>query len=308
MEHPPRLFVLDTVMVDVMMKVAALPVLGSDIRASTHLITTGGGFNVMSAAARHGMTAVYAGQLGTGPTSAIALASLRREGIDVPVGVDPDVDLGFCLVLVDDNGERTFVTSTGAELCLTLADLDSIRVDSGDYVFLSGYNLVYPEIGASVTKWIEGLDSGVIVAFDPGPRFADIPQELWRRSLARTDWLFCNTAEGLSLSAESSLDTGMGILLAMTGRGGVIVHDGAQGCRVATRKIGPTRVAGFSVDVVDTNGAGDTHNGVVLAELARGTFVLDAARRANAAAALAVGRLGPATCPTRDEVSAWMAL
>jgi len=57
--------------------------------------------------------------------------------------------------------------------------------------------------------------------------------------------------------------------------------------------------------VVDTNGAGDAHNGVFLAELARGRDPVSAAWRANGAAALAIGRLGPATAPTRDELSAW---
>jgi sugar/nucleoside kinase (ribokinase family) len=66
----------------------------------------------------------------------------------------------------------------------------------------------------------------------------------------------------------------------------------------------PEHVAGFEVDVVDTNGAGDTHSGVFLAELARGTDVLEAAQRGNAAAAVAISVLGPATCPERDVVTA----
>ena len=56
-------------------------------------------------------------------------------------------------------------------------------------------------------------------------------------------------------------------------------------------------VAGFSVVVVDTNGAGDTHSGVFLAELALGTGVIEAAQRGNAAAAVAISVLGPASCP-----------
>jgi sugar/nucleoside kinase (ribokinase family) len=64
---------------------------------------------------------------------------------------------------------------------------------------------------------------------------------------------------------------------------------------------------GFSVDVRDTNGAGDIHDGVFLSEIARGTEVKEAARRANAAAAMSIRLLGPATCPARDEVSRWYA-
>jgi sugar/nucleoside kinase (ribokinase family) len=305
--NAPRLFNLDTVMIDVLLKVVALPVRGSDTLASQHLVTTGGGFNVMSAATRHGLGAVYAGRLGVGPFSDIAREALRGDDIDTPIGADPLRDIGFCLVLIDDQGERTFVTSKGAELGVAAADLETVRPTSSDYVYLSGYNLIYPEIMTTVTTWIEGLEKDVVVAFDPGARVMDIDGGALRTILSRGDWLLCNAAESLALSGEGSLERAMDALLARTGRHGVVVHDGAAGCLVATREQRPLRVAGFETEVVDTNGAGDTHNGVFLAELALGTEPLEAARRANAAAAMAISELGPATCPSRDEVSAWYA-
>jgi len=51
------------------------------------------------------------------------------------------------------------------------------------------------------------------------------------------------------------------------------------------------------------HGAGDTHSGVFLAELALGTAVIESARRGNAAAAMAISVLGPASCPERDVIS-----
>jgi sugar/nucleoside kinase (ribokinase family) len=65
----------------------------------------------------------------------------------------------------------------------------------------------------------------------------------------------------------------------------------------------PVPVYSFEVTVVDTNGAGDTHSGVFLAELALGTDVIESARRGNAAAAMAISVLGPASCPERDVIS-----
>ena len=56
------------------------------------------------------------------------------------------------------------------------------------------------------------------------------------------------------------------------------------------------------VTAVDTTGAGDAHSGVFLASLAAGLTVGDAARRANAAAALTVTRSGAAVSPTRVEL------
>jgi sugar/nucleoside kinase (ribokinase family) len=54
---------------------------------------------------------------------------------------------------------------------------------------------------------------------------------------------------------------------------------------------------------VDTTGAGDAHAGALLAGLAEGLDLPAAVRRANAAAALAVTRLGSATGPTRGELA-----
>jgi sugar/nucleoside kinase (ribokinase family) len=51
------------------------------------------------------------------------------------------------------------------------------------------------------------------------------------------------------------------------------------------------------VDAVDLNGAGDAHTGAFMAALAQGLAPAAAARRANAAAAMAVTAPGPATAP-----------
>ena len=303
MTSAPRLFCVDPVMIDVVLKIAALPQLGSDTVAVDRVITTGGGFNAMSSAVRHGMDVVYAGQLGRGIFADLARTSLREENITAPIGPVGAEDVGFCVVLVDSTGERSFVTSPGAERQLRLADLEHLAIGARDYVLLSGYNLVYPVIGAAVGAWLGTLPEGVIVALDPGPRVLDIPSPLMEEVLVRVDWLLCNETEARELSGEQDFEAAMGVLLARCH--GVVVHDGARGCVLATRELAPVRVKGFRVDVVDTNGAGDTHDGVFLAELARGTGLVEAARRANGASALAIGQLGPATCPTRDEVSNW---
>jgi sugar/nucleoside kinase (ribokinase family) len=68
----------------------------------------------------------------------------------------------------------------------------------------------------------------------------------------------------------------------------------------------PVAVKGFETTVVDTNGAGDVHNGVFIAEMASGHDPIDAASWANAAAAMSIAKLGPASCPTRPEVAAFI--
>ena len=85
-----------------------------------------------------------------------------------------------------------------------------------------------------------------------------------------------------------------------------IVRDGPEGCAV---HVGgeTTYVAGFPQTPVDTNGAGDTHTGALLAEVAAGTPWVEGCRRANAAAAIKVTRRGPQSAPTAAEVDEFLA-
>jgi len=86
------------------------------------------------------------------------------------------------------------------------------------------------------------------------------------------------------------------------------VRTGPAGCLVGRAGAAdPVHVPGFHVDVLDTNGAGDTHTGTFIAALARGADALDAARTANAAAALSVTRRGPATAPSAAELARFLA-
>jgi sugar/nucleoside kinase (ribokinase family) len=304
MTPSPRFLGLDTVMIDVVLKIAALPERGLDEMATNQLVTPGGGFNAMSAAARQGMSALYLGQLGSGPFARIALEALRVEGIEAPITPRTDIDLGLCLVLVESDGERTFVTSPGAEGFLQTSELQTVEVRGGDVLFMSGYDFVYPEICAQVVAWLRTIPEDLVVAFDPGPRVLDIDHAVLVEVLARTDWLLCNAQEATALSGCVEVGAAAEKLLARTGRHGVVIRDGARGCRIARQNEEALEVHAIKTVAVDTNGAGDIHNGVFLAEVACGTSVLEAAQRANVASSIAIGLLGPATCPSRDVVSA----
>jgi len=291
-------------MIDIVLRIAQVPASGSDVLASEHLTATGGGYNAMSAAARQGISAVYAGRLGRGPFSSIARSSLDQDNVIESIEADEARDAGFCVALIEDDGERTFITSPGAEGSLRSSDLSSLDVRSADYVLVSGYNVMYPGSGEIVLEWLEGLSQDVVVAFDPSNRVMDIPRINLRAVLERADWTLCNDTEASSLTGEDSLEESVVALAEQTGRAGVVVRHGESGCTVLTKGDEPVHVDGFKVTVVDTNGAGDTHSGVFLAELALGTDVIEAARRGNAASAIAISVLGPASCPDRDVVSA----
>ncbi len=303
----PRLYCLDTVLVDVDLRVASLPERAGDVRASSQLITTGGGFNAMSAATRQDLKVVYAGRLGQGPFATLARRDLRGEGIETPLESNDNLDCGVCVVLVEPDGERTFITAPGAESTLRASDLATLKVRGGDVVLVSGYNVMYRDMDSAVLDWLEELARDVMVAFDPATRVEDVPLMNLQRVLARATWLLCNRAEAAELSGEDDPLVAAHSLASAHGSLNVLVRTGADGCVIAPRNESAQAVNGFRTTVVDTTGAGDVHNGVFLAELVQRRVPREAARYANAAAAISVARPGPATSPTRREVEAFFA-
>ncbi len=311
--RPRRLVLAGEALVDVLMRVPGLPPRGGDMLATSSEVAVGGGFNVMAAAARQGLPVLYAGGHGTGPWGELVRAALAAEGIGLLRPPDPSRDTGFDVALVESDAERTFVTSLGAESISEPGSWDLVPAGPGDAVYVSGYGLIPPGSGTVLGAWAAALPPGALLFMDPGPLAAQIPEPVLGPVLARCDWLSCNAREAALLGGAADPEGAARRLLVRTARANVIVRSGPDGCFLALRPCDervPPSVAHLpapAVSAVDTTGAGDAHSGVFLAALADGLPSARAACRANAAAALAVTRPGPATCPARAELDAWLA-
>jgi sugar/nucleoside kinase (ribokinase family) len=315
---PRRLVFAGEAIVDVLMRVPVLPPRGGDALATSCEVTAGGGFNVMAAAARQDLPVTYAGGHGTGPWGDLVRAALGAEGIGLLRPPDQDRDTGFDVALVEPDAERTFVTHVGAEAVRGPASWDAVRAGTGDAVYVSGYGLVLPDSGPALAQWASALPTGVLLFVDPGPLVAQIPAAVLDPVLARCDWLSCNHREAALLINTGLSGAGTAAapgdpaelarrLLARGAAANVLVRAGAAGCYVALfGSSSAVHVRAPAVTAVDSTGAGDAHSGAFLAALADGLPPLDAAARANAAAAFAVTRPGPATSPTRAELDAWL--
>jgi len=209
-----RLLHLGNVVVDVVLNVPALPEPGGDVFATGAQTAAGGGFNVMAAAARQGLAVAYGGVIGTGPFAALALTACAEEGIEVLQPAKPGLDTGFVISVVDASGERTFLTSRGAEATLTAADLDPVRPAPGDAVYLSGYGLAHPSNAAALLGWLGGLDDDHLVVFDPGPLAGTLPDRVLRPVLGRADWVTGNARESALLTGSADPGEALRVLAA----------------------------------------------------------------------------------------------
>lgn len=311
-------------LVDEVIEVAELPRRGGNAVASGVTRYAASAVNILLAAARSGADGVLAGSVGTGPNGDLVREVLAAAGVRISSPRVPDVDTGICFVLLEPSAERTFITTQGAERRISVDSLATSDPKPGDVVCVSGYSF----FGATrdpLIAWLETLPAEVRVVLDPGAPYADLDEDLLRRTLARVDVWTGNAEEAdhlvrraatLGLPDATSTGARQGTLpitesapavAALLPAGAVsVVRDGPAGC-AATVAGETTSYPGYPQEAVDTNGAGDTHTGVLVAELAAGTDWPTALTRANAAGAIKVTRRGPDTAPSAAEITRFLA-
>lgn len=317
------------VVIDLTLRIEALPEPGGDVFADEAGMGLGGGYNVLVAARRLGVETLFAGTLGRGPFSQTADAGLAAIGA-VHVGARVDGDLGYCVAMTDARAERTFVSAAGAETRDPLDAFDRLEVGAEDVVYVSGYSLAHAANTAALERLVRRLvgaagrtgDGGGgrsggggaaggrpgAVLFDVSPMVGTAPMESLEMVGALDPIWSLNEREAGILAARLGLDAPDGDRAATAEAlahrlGPVLVRAGASGSWFASDD-GLIRTPSVPVKPVDTNGAGDAHSGVLAAALARGVALPVALRWANAAGALSTTRRGPATCPTEKEIMA----
>ncbi|MCF5169237.1 PfkB family carbohydrate kinase [Pseudomonas canadensis] len=302
-----RLLHTGQVIVDLVMALDTLPATGGDVLAQSASFEAGGGFNVMAAARRNGLPVVYLGRHGNGRFGDLARAAMQAEGVEMAQTASTDKDTGLCVSLTEATTERTFISHIGAEGDLSADDLARMVPQADDYVYVSGYSLLLEGKAQALLDWLLALPQAITVVFDPGPLVKTPDLALMMALLPRIDIWTSNGPEALAFTGAGTLaDALVDLNRHLPVDALLVVRDGPNGCWVS-RNGQAEHVPGFKVKAVDSNGAGDAHAGVFMAGLADGLTPSQAARRANAAAALAVTRWGPATSPGTAEVDALLA-
>ncbi len=294
MSTEPRLISLGSILVDEIFRIPQFPPRSGDIIATENYRLVGGGLNILVSARRLGLLSAYAGGHGSGPNSESIRSALHGIGIEILTSPRDHKDSGVSLTLLEPDGTRTFVTYPGAEAEPSFADLAKVPFEPNDFLYISGYDLGYPIAGPVLGRFMEECLGDQRVIFDPGPLVADIPSSLLTEVLNKAEVTSCNGAEFQFLADSNHL---------IEVHGNLIVRDGPNGADVVTRS-GSRHIPAPIVTAVDSTGAGDTHVGAMIAELAEGASLEAAVYFANVCAAISVTRYGPAVGPTRAEVTA----
>lgn len=263
------------------------------------LIPGGKGANQACAAAKLGGNAAMIGQVGADVFGTQLIEGLRAAGADTSgIGISEGAS-GTAFIAVLPSGENSILLSPGANARLTADDAVSRMTGAG--FLLCQLEVPLATVEAVLSR---ARGQGIVTILDPAPA-----RPLSRELLSCVDWLTPNQGEAELLlgAANDSVRTfadarAAALRLREMGPRGVIVKLGPLGCYVSGLDAdGP--VEGFQVTAVDTTAAGDTFNGALAVALAEGRPILEAARFANAAAAISVTRAGAqSSIPSREEV------
>lgn len=295
----PRIVVVGSINMDLVTLAPRFPGPGETLLGTRFFTTHGGkGANQAVAAARLGAQVTLVGALGHDAFGDQLHAGLAREGIDlthVARFVDAGSGTASITVAASDNA---IIVVPGANARVTPAQVEAARgaIAGADAVLVQ---LEIPLETVAATLRL-GRKENVPVLLNPAPA-QPLP----------ADWLALAAAVTPNQhELATALGAGAGTDFRELMRAcpcPVVLTRGGEGAwwRDAAQPE-PQHQPGFAVDVVDTTGAGDTFNGALAVFLHEGMAA--AARKACAAAALSVTRLGAqGGMPTARELDRFLA-
>lgn len=313
-----RVVLMGQILVDLEVRGDALPGPGGDVWAVDEGMHVGGGFNALVAARRMGAEAFSLSPIGSGPHSSLIQAALEHEEITDLGPRIAGIDNGFCIAFTDRTGERTFISTKGAEtMSPASAWADFVRtMHPGDVLYIDGYLMDHPANREAAEAALRVLPEGVRVLLDVSPVIgipSALPSDGVIVSMNHREAQEIARQRGDASVRDQCLQPreAARAMLAALDRP-VLLRAGAEGAyfvrscdaALSASDTDPSYIPTPRVEAIDTNGAGDAHSGVLAASLAQGIPLKRALLLANCAGALSTTVVGPASCPTREEIEA----
>lgn len=301
----PKVAVVGSANVDLVLRSERMPIKGETLIGNAFDIFTGGkGFNQAAAAARLGADVTLIAKIGDDPFADILRSAIDFENINTEfVKTDADAGTGVATIVVEPDGENSIIVVPGANMRLTPSDIDVAQnsIAEADILLLQLETPIdTSEYAIEIAKANE-----TIVILDPAPA-RPLPANL----LSQVDILKPNEVEAGVLSGRAVTTPEDGVAaakalqsqIASDGLSAVVLTLGEQGVLTYTQTE-MTHIPAIAVDVVDTTGAGDAFSGALATALAEDREFIEAVKFANAAGAAAVTTLGATpSMPKREKI------
>ncbi len=254
-------------------------------------------------AARSGGKCIFVGAVGDDAFGKVVVGRLVQDGVDSSlIKTVKGVPTGTAFVSYNDDGSRDFVyniaLSAAAQFCGDDTTIEALDQFGLDMMHVSGSALSNPEMCGKVLRVCTALHArGVRISFDPNVRkelmanaaYFDAVKDMMRLCTiflpSEDDAAALFPDEDLSGFAPKLFDRGVEF---------IVLKKGASGAEGMSKDGAYETLEAHDVEVQDPTGAGDCFCATFVTLLASGMHDLKSAmKRANAAGALAVTKVGP---------------
>jgi sugar/nucleoside kinase (ribokinase family) len=285
----PRILVVGDVMTDVIVRPEGPLARGSDRRASIAVRPGGSAANQATWLASFGVAVDFVARVGAVDVES-ETARFKTIGVMPHLVGDRTHETGRLIALIDQVGERSFLTDRGANEALEARDIPDALIANASHISLSGYSFFAPSARAAVLDVMRRAGDKP-VSIDPAS--AEFLREVgadkflaWTRGAAI---LFPNEEEAAILAGSDDPETQCARLAARYRL--VVVKRGAAGAEAAGDER-RWRVNTTKIEAVDTTGAGDAFVAGFLAARTEGAEIVAALTRAVVAGSGATVNVG----------------
>ena len=256
----------------------------------------GKGLNQSIAAVRAGAGVYHAGCIGKGGEMLEEI--LSENGVDLTHVRHVEEQNGHAIIQVGSDGENSIFLYPGSNEMITKEHIDSALegFGKGDLLILQN------EINNLEAIIEKAFEKGISILLNPAP----FNEKIKKLNLLHLTYIILNETEAKGFAGtddpEKCLDyfekefPELKVMLTLGEKGSVYMEKGKRTYRDA-----------FKVKAVDTTAAGDTFTGYFAAGLSEGLPIEEILKRATAASAVTVSRMGAApSVPTAEEVDLFL--
>lgn len=281
--------------------ITSFPEMGKEIIAKQMKLTMGSASAIFATnMARLNMHIGFTGMIGRDSLGDLVMDTLLNKGVDTTgIFVNDKIKTGITVVMSYPE-DYAMLTYMGAMKNFSIDDVDFDYVYQGKHMHLASYYLQPKLRSGYVELFRRCKEEGMSTSLDPGWD----PEESWEKDifdvLKYVDVFLPNEQEALNISGESDINKALEKLNQHASI--VVVTKGSKGSLLKTKDTS-LRAKAYSVESIDTTGAGDSFNTGFLYQWLKGGDLEKSVIYGSGAGAIATTKMGGSTAsPTIKEL------
>lgn len=218
---------------------------------------------------------------------------LASQGLNTQFISQEEGSTGYCLILLDDTGERTFLTYKGCEENLTDSISDESLIHDMSYVYVTGYYLLNSSYKNEKLRLLRILkESGSKIVFDPGSLVDEIEVDFLESVLRLSHIIVPNKTEVDKLIKRLNIESNFHEWCLDKNFEIVVIKNGSKEVNAYTKNA-HYKMTPYKVQTVDTTGAGDSFAGGLIYSLMNNKSIQESMQIASACGAVTTTFLEP---------------